>query len=184
MLGLRYARWLIAPPLSGRIALLFGILALLVATFIRAAINPYVTGCEFTPYLPFVLICAILLPWQAAAVVALVTVPVLGLAFMGTPAELAASTCFVSSSGIFLTVSAGMIFLIAFIRRLFVSIQRSGADESEGGVLFSLDQGQVWASWYGRGPRVLLGSQKKVSGMMEDFLAQEKVAKRLLRDRE
>ena len=56
-----------------------------------------------------------------------------------------------------------------------------GADESPGGIVFSLDDGKVWASWYGQGPPVLLGSQKKVSGMMEDFLAQEEVGKRLTR---
>ena len=160
------------------------ILALVVATVIRAAIDPVVTGCEFTPYLPFVLLCAILLPWWEASLVALASVPILGLLFLGTPSELAISSCFLSSTAIFLTASAGMICFVAVVRRVLVSIQRSGADESAGGVLFSLDQGEVWASWYGRGPRVLLGSEEKVSGMMEDFLAQGEVARRLNGDRE
>jgi hypothetical protein len=168
-----------APPLNGRIALLSAILALSLATLIRALIDPAVTGCEFTPYVPFVVLCAILLPWWEASLVALAAVPILGLSFMGTPTELAASSCFHSSAGIFLAVSAGMICLMAVVRRVFVSIHRSGADESAGGVLFSLDDGKVWASWYGRGPRVLLGSEDKVSVMMADFLAQGEVAKRL-----
>jgi len=134
-------------------------------------------------YLPFVVFCAILLPWWEASMVALAAVPILGLSFIGTPAELAASSCFQSSSGIFLAASAGMICLVAVARRVFVAIQRSGADESAGGVLFSLDDGKVWASWYGRGPRVLLGSEDKVSVMMADFLAQGEVAKRLSGDR-
>jgi len=184
MLGSRFARWLTAPPLSGRVALLSAILALTFSTVIRAAIDPYVTGCEFTPYLPFVLLAAILLPWWEAGLVALSVVPILGLMFVGTPTELAASTCFLSSAGIFLASSAGAISFVVLIRRVVVSIQRSGDDESAGGVLFSLDRGQVWASWYGRVPRVLLGSREKVSGMMEDFLAQEEVARRLLRGRE
>jgi hypothetical protein len=184
MLGSRFARWLIAPPLAGRVALLSAILALSISTVVRAAIDPFVTGCEFTPYLPFVLLAAILLPWWEASLVALAVVPILGLMFVGTPTELAASTCFLSSAGIFLAASAGAISFVVLIRRLVVSIQRSGDDESAGGILFSLDQGQVWASWYGRGPRVLLGSREKVSGMMQDFLAQGEVAKRLLRDRE
>lgn len=165
-------------------ALLTGVLALSLATLLRAAINPYVTGCEFMPYLPFVLICAILLPWWEASLVTLAAVPILGLSFIGSPAKLVASSCFLSSSGIFLTASAAMIFFVALMRRVFTSIHRSGADESAGGVLFSLDQGKVWASWYGRGPRVLLGSREKVSVMMQDFLAQEEVAKRLLGERE
>lgn len=155
------------------------ILALVIATVIRAAIDPVVTGCEFTPYLPFVLLCAILLPWWESSLVALASVPILGLLFLGTPTELAVSSCFLSSAGIFLAASAGMISFVVVVRRVLVSIQRSGADESAGGVLFSLDQGEVWASWYGRGPRVLLGSEEKVSGMMEDFLAQGEVARRL-----
>lgn len=184
MLRSRFARWLTIPPLAGKVALLSGILALTLATVIRAAIDPYVTGCEFTPYLPFVLLCAILLPWWEASLVALAAVPILGLLFMGTPAQLGASPCFVSSAGIFLAASAGMISFVIIVRRVVVSIQRSGADESKGGVLFSLDEGEVWASWYGNGPRVLLGSREKVSGMMKDFLAQGEVAKRLLGDRE
>jgi len=183
MLRFRFARWLTAPPLNGRIALLSAILALSLATLIRALIDPVVTGCEFMPYLPFVVFCAILLPWWEASMVALAAVPILGLSFIGTPAELAASSCFQSSSGIFLAASAGMICLVAVARRVSVAIQRSGADESAGGVLFSLDDGKVWASWYGRGPRVLLGSEDKVSVMMADFLAQGEVAKRLSGDR-
>lgn len=178
------SRWLIAPPLTGRVALLTGILALSLGTLIRAAIDPYTTGCEFMPYLPFVLVCAILLPWWEASLVTLIAVPILGLAFIGAPNDLVASSCFLSSAGIFLTASAAMISFVAVIRHIFISIQRSGADETAGGVLFSLDQGKVWASWYGRGPRVLLGSRERVSGMMADFLAQEEVAKRLLRNRE
>jgi hypothetical protein len=49
-------------------------------------------------------------------------------------------------------------------------------------VIFSLDRGQVWASWYGQGPPVLLGSQRRVGEMMKDFLAHEELAKRLNRN--
>jgi hypothetical protein len=60
-----------------------------------------------------------------------------------------------------------------------VALQKRGADETLGGIVFSLEKGQVWASWYGRGAPVLLGSQRKVSEMMQDFLAQEELARRL-----
>ena len=52
---------------------------------------------------------------------------------------------------------------------------------SAGGIVFSLEKGEVWASWYGHGAPVHLGSQRKVSEMMEDFLAQVEVGKRLNR---
>jgi hypothetical protein len=57
----------------------------------------------------------------------------------------------------------------------------SHADEAKGGVIFSMEDGHVWASWYGQGPPVCLGSQQKVGRMMEDFLAQEELAKRFAR---
>jgi len=58
-------------------------------------------------------------------------------------------------------------------------MEKRGVDESLGGIVFSLEKGQVWASWYGQGPPVLLGSQRKVGEMMKDFLAQEELARRL-----
>ena len=68
---------------------------------------------------------------------------------------------------------------VILIRSVIAAIQERGADESLGGIVFSLEKGQVWASWYGQGPPVLLGSQRKVSEMMRDFIAQEELARRL-----
>src|SRR4026207_155452 len=125
MLRFRFARWLTAPPLNGRIALLSAILALSLATLIRALIDPVVTGCEVMPYLPFVVVCGALLPWWEASMVALAAVPILGLSFIGTPAELAASSCFQSSSGIFLAASASMICPVGLARPALVATLRS-----------------------------------------------------------
>jgi len=165
--------------MTGRLALLFGIAAVALATTVRAAINGVVTGCEFTPYLPFVLLSAIFLGWWQASTVALVSVPILGRLFVGPLDKLLASSCFLGSAGIFLASSAAMIALVIFVRRLFLALQNRRADESAGGIVFSLDQEQVWASWYGEGPPVHLGSQERVAMMMEDFLAQVDVGKRL-----
>lgn len=166
-------------PLSGRLALLCGLVSILFGTLIRQAVNDHVNGCEFTPYLPFVLIAAFLLCWWQAGLVALGATAALGLLFMGPPAELLASHCFVSSAQIFLAASAGMIVLAGLIRRLLRSAHAPGADESAGGIIFSLENGEVWASWYGQGHPVLLGSEPKVAEMMKDFLAQVDVGKRL-----
>jgi len=171
--------WLAKPPLAGRMALLAAIAALSLATAIRAAVNGVVTGCEFTPYLPFVLLSAILLRWWQAALIALFSVPVLGLLFIGTPGDLLQSACFQSSTAMFLAASAAMIGFVWLGRGLFHALHRPGADEAGGGVVFSLEDGEVWASWYGQGRPVLLGSEDKVSGMMHDFLAQVEVGKRL-----
>src|SRR5436190_1923537 len=95
-------RWLEGPPLTGPNALACLAAAIAIPTLIRAAVDGVVTGCEFTPYLPFV-------------------------------------------------------------------------------IVFSLENDEVWASWYGEGPPLRLGSQQRVSRMMKDFLRQEEVGKRLNR---
>ncbi len=174
-------RWVQAPPVTGPLALLGGFVAVALPTGIRAAIDGVVTGCEFTPYLPFVLLSAILMRWWHAGLVALVSVAVLGGLFFGPLIDPHGMACFLSGASIFLASSAVMIAIVVFARRVFGAMLNRGADESSGGIVFSLDQGKVWASWYGQGPPVLLGSQRKVSVMMEDFLAQEELGKRLTR---
>lgn len=174
-------QWLQAAPVTGRLALLSGIVALSLATVIRAAVDGIVTGCEFTPYLPFVLLSAILLRWWQASLVALASVAILGGLFVGPPRELLQSQCFLSSAGIFLAASAMMIGTVMLVRRIAAAIQNREFDESAGGIVFSLEKDQVWASWYGAGPPVRLGSQNMVEPMMEDFLAQVEIGKRLTR---
>jgi hypothetical protein len=170
-------RWFQAPPATGRLALGCAIIAVALPTMVRAAIDGVVTGCEFTPYLPFVLLSAILLRWWQAGAVALAAVAILGGLFMGPPSEFLASECFLSSAGIFLASSAMMIGVVTLIRAVFGAIQRR--DESAGGIVFSLEKEEVWASWYGSGPPMRLGSQKRVEEMMEDFLAQGELGRRL-----
>src|SRR4029453_19506730 len=94
MIRARLTRWLLAPSLTGRLALLFGIFILVVPTIVRADVDDVVTGCEFTPYLPFVLLAPLLLRWWNAAAVALASVAILGTLFIGPPNHLLASPCF------------------------------------------------------------------------------------------
>jgi len=72
-----------------------------------------------------------------------------------------------------------MIGAAILIRRVIMAIRVRGSDESAGGIVFSLEKGEVWASWYGQGAPIRLGTQRKVSEMMEDFLAQVRLGKRL-----
>ena len=171
-------RWLRAPFLTGWLALLCGIGSVALPTIVRAGVDGAVTGCEFTPYLPFVLISAVLLGWWQAGVVALASVAVLGGLFFGSPDALVEQPCFKSGAGIFLASSALMVGIVTLVRRMLTGVL-SDPDESSGGVIFSLDQGKVWATRHGQGPPVCLGSQDRVSEMMEDFLAQEELGKRL-----
>ena len=170
-------RWLRSPPLSGWAALAGMIAAVAIPTAVRGAINGDITGCEFTPYLPFVLGAAILLRWWQAAIVALSSVAIMGGLFQGL--LLHPASCFTPAAAIFLGSSAVMIGLSIMLRRMAAAMQDRGRDESAGGIVFSLDNGEIWASWYGQGAPVRLGSQRKVSEMMKDFLAQVEVGKRL-----
>ena len=175
---IRAIQWLRTPPVTGWNALLCGVALVAVPTAVRAAINGAVTGCEFTPYLPFVLVSAILMGWRQAIAVALASVGVLGGLFTGdshAPLE----ACFLSGAGIFLASSAMIIGIAVVIRRVIAGLEPQGADADSGGIIFSLEKGEVWASWYGQSPPVRLGSQKRVGAMMEDYLAQVEIGKRL-----
>ena len=157
-------QWLHEPPVTGRLALLCGIVAVGLATAIRWAVDGVVHGCEFTPYLPFVLASALLLRWWQAAIVALASVAIMGVVFMQPTNEHLASPCFLSSAGIFLASSAAMIGVVALIRHVFLSIQKRGADETAGGIVFSLDKGQVWART-AHPPRVTSKSRNNDAGL-------------------
>lgn len=150
--------------------LLLAVGALAIPTIIRAAVDGVVTGCEFTPYLPFVFICAFLMRWWQASAVALTSVAILGGLFGGSRAFML--PCFTSAAGIFLGASAMMIGIAVLVRSYLAQGNRQ-PDHLASGVVFSLDRGEVWASWNGHDAPVRLGSRRKVSEMMEDFLAQE-----------
>lgn len=179
MIRNRLAQLLWAPIIKGRLAFFCAIVAVALPTAVRLAANGIVTGCEFTPYLPFVLLSAIMLGARPACAVALASVAITGGLFLGPPSELFGMACFLSGAAIFLASSAIMIGIVSFSRHQFLSLQRRHADDSSNGVIFSLEKGEVWASWYGSGPPVRLGTQGKVSEMMEDFLKQVEVGKRL-----
>jgi len=71
----------------------------------------------------------------------------------------------------FLAASGAMIGFVLLARGLVAAMQRAGEDEAAGGVVFSLEDGEVWASWNGSGAPVRLGSKKNVSEKMKSFLA-------------
>ncbi|MCF2513688.1 hypothetical protein LVY65_01215 [Sphingomonas sp. G124] len=98
--------------------------------------------------------------------------------FVGPPSKFFEQPCAMSSAAMFLAASALIIGIVIITRRAIAGIL-SHPDGASGGVIFSLEEDQVWANWYGQGPPVCLGSRKKVGKMMEDFLAQEELAKRL-----
>ena len=53
------------------------------------------------------------------------------------------------------------------------------AGSPENNVVFSLEDGFVWASWSGTSEMVKLGRHEQVMTMMRDYLAQSVVGERL-----
>ncbi|HEU4809867.1 MAG TPA: hypothetical protein VFS69_04330 [Sphingomicrobium sp.] len=173
-----FARWFLQQRLTGVQALLFAAISLGAALALRAAVDGMVTGCEFTPYLPAVLVCAILLRWWQAALAALAAPMLHGSAFMGAPWHFLDSACFQSTGGMFLLSSAVIIGVAVMVRQM-LELQRNSGANGSGGIVFSLEKGEVWASWYGTGLPVRLGDRNRVETMMADFLAQSELGKRL-----
>lgn len=175
------ARWLLASNVKGLPALMLIVSAIVVPTIVRAAVNDYVMGCEFTPFLPFVLLTAMVLGWWQASLVTLASIAIVGGLFAGPIHHFFDEQCSVSATGVFLGASALIMLVVALAKQIFIRSKSRVADESAGGIVFSLEQDQVWASWYGSGPPMRLGSRNRVGAMMKDFLAQEELADRLTR---
>ena len=143
--------------------------------------NGLVMGCEYTPYLPFVLLSAILLRWWQATGVVLTSVAVMGILVQSTAGEHLTSACFTSATSVFLASSAATISAVLVMRRVLAVSQTGRVVEDAGGIVFSLKDDEVWASWYGSDQPVRLGTQEKVEYMMADFLAQGELGRRLAR---
>jgi len=174
------ARWFLASNIKGLPALALIVAAIAIPTLVRAAISNYVTGCEFTPFLPFVLLAAIMLGWWQASLVTLASVAIVSALFAAGPLHhFFHQPCLVSATGVFLGASAAIIGVVTLIKQLFAQPLSIDANERADGVVFSLEKDQVWASWYGSSLPMRLGSRRKVGAMMKDFLAQEELADRL-----
>jgi hypothetical protein len=171
-------KWLVATPITGKQAMMCAVAAIALPTLYRLSLDGIVRGIGYCPYLPFVLLSAVLLGWRQAAVIALVSVAVADLLFTGPRFQLfEGPTAMLGDFG-FLVVSALVISLVHAIRTAFADlIGPTGA----GGVFFSLESGQAWASWPTAGFHLRLGAQDDVVAMMKDFIGQVELGNRLAR---
>lgn len=177
-------QWFEEPAVtSANWAIIWVLLGILVPTLIRASVSGIVMGCHTIPYVPSVLFAAIFLGWRHAAAVALGSALVSDWLFMGHGHHmLLESGCDFFGIGTFLFASAMIIGSVELPRQLQKDVR--GPVEPKvpsGGIVFSLERGEAWASWYGQGSPVRLGPQAEVAEMMEDFLAQLEVGRRLAR---
>jgi hypothetical protein len=162
-------------------ALSYTIAAVAVPTLIRLTVDGIVSGCELTIYLPFVLICAIFMGWKHAAAATLSSAVVAELLLMGPHHNFIMGPCDGYSVGVLFLGSAVLIGVVHAFRSVIAGCFEplSSSHYSNGGIVFSLHEGKAWASWYGQKWPVQLGPESEVAEMMEDFLAQVELGKRL-----
>jgi hypothetical protein len=167
---------LLRAPIGGIPAFICGLTAITVPTLVRASLDGVVSGISFSPYLPFVLVSALLLKWPYAVGVALTSSVVADMMFVDPRFVFIAGPTDVFGMAAFLAASAIAICLVRACKSYIQGRRPVGE-----GIVFSLDQGQAWASWHRTGSRVRLGSKDEVTEMMKDFLAQLALGERLNR---
>ena len=169
-------KWLVATPLGGRLALLLAVAAVSLPTLYRLSLDNMVMGIGYCPYLSFVLLSALLLGWRHAAAVALVSVIVVDFLFAGPRFQLLEGPTDMLGDIAFVVISA---FIIALVQAIRMALDDLVGPTGPGGVIFSLQDGQAWASWPTAGFHLRLGPRDDVAEMMKDFVAQVEMGKRL-----
>ena len=178
----RLTKLLLSPPATGWRALVIAVLLVTVPTLVRLVIGLWLDRLPFFAYIPFVVLAAVMLHWRWAAGVAFASWLVADMLFMG-PAFRPSFGAFEVIGFIIFICSAMLV--IALVEAARMIIENSLRPARTGGfhapVVFSLEGGQAWASWYGSHSWVRLGPEADVAEMMEDFLAQRELGKRLAR---
>lgn len=172
-------RWLTA--ITGYRAVLFAIIAVAVPTFAVAFFQGDLSESSAIPFAPFVVLSAIFLAWRYAAAVAVASATLLDALFIGPPNHLLEASGDVVAVSALLVASALVMGVVHAARKAVASRQAAAAELHPQGIVFSLSEGQAWASWYGHPEPVHLGPQEEVAEMMNDFLAQVELGKRLAR---
>ena len=178
----RFSRLLLAPPARGMRALLYGIALVVVPTAIRLILDSLLAGhLSFLIYMPFVIVAAILLRWTYSAAVVLGCWSVANILFVEPRYQFGFDRVEEISFVIFVVSAALLIALVEAVRTIVENSLRPTRPDSgfTTPVVFSLERGQAWASWYGSHSWVRLGPEEEVAECMEDFLAQRALAKRL-----
>jgi len=173
-------RWLVCPPVTDAMMLPTAFAAVVIPTALRLVVDDAVTGVAFSPYLPFVLVAALLMGWRYAVLVALASVAVADMLFIEPRFVPIAGPTDVFGMLVFLATSA-LILMLVQAARFFVRDCPGPVpcEEEETGIIFSLEGGQAWATWRGAPSKQRLGPDYEVAEMMQDFLAQLEIGRRL-----
>jgi hypothetical protein len=174
------ATLLVTPPFSGPLAPILSVVALAAPTAILSLDHALPAGACCTTYFPFVLLSAVLLGPIYASAVAIGSAGLADALFMGPRYQILESPMDSFGDIASLVSSALIIGLVYLFRRLLAHhASRQASVHSSTGIIFSLEQGVAWASWTGVNTPVRLGPHEEVAEMMQDFLAQIDLGKRL-----
>lgn len=178
----KVSRLLLAPPASGLRALVYAILLIAIPTAIRLLLDEILGGgYPFIIYMPFLILTGALLSWRYAAIVSALAWLTGDLLFMQPRFSMAFDVPQAIGLIIFATSSFLIIGLAESVRTIVESSLRPARPDGvfSAPVVFSLERGHAWASWYGSNSWVRLGPEEEVAEMMRDFLAQQELGKRL-----
>ena len=180
MLGIKtVSEWFLAPPVSGARAHFWSVVAIGLPTLIRASVQGPVTGIPLEPYVPFVLLSAIALSWRHATAVALGSALVGSIMFIEPRFVPFAGPTDWFAIGVFLVGSAMIIKFVHSLKGVIVEAPGSPAAKLRDGIVFSSEGGDAWASWKGHRCTVRLGTSDEVAEMMQDYLAQRELGRKL-----
>lgn len=171
--------WLSTPPLRGGLAVAFALGAVAIPTAVRLAIFTGMNDYQCITFCPFVLAAAILVGSRLAAAVAIASAVICN-SLMGLHYMLNLDEPDLVGMSIFLAYSFLVVACVHMMRkRSTQAFVAEPAAEPSTGIVFSLEAGEAWASWQGRDAPVRLGAEDEVAIMMEDFLAQLELGKKL-----
>ena len=179
----RLSRLLLAPPVQGWRALIYGLCLIAIPTILRIMLSELIQGrLAFFVYIPFVIAAGAFLAWRHAAIVALASGIIALLFFVEPYYWIGINAYEVIGFAIFAVSSVMIIALVEAVRTIVENSLRPARPEGlPTPIVFSLEGGQAWVSWYGSHSWVRLGPEEEVAEMMEDFLAQRELAERLNR---
>src|SRR3954453_13850594 len=180
MIRIGLASVLAMPSIKGSLAALAGLSALAIPTAILSLDHALPAGACCTTYFPFVLISAVLLRPALASAIAVGSTGLADALFMGPRDQLFEYPMdrFGDTASLF---SAALIIGGVYLFRRVLAETKRQASTSPSGIIFSLEKDDALASWNGSGGPVRLGPHEEVERMMQDFLGQLEVGRRLNR---
>jgi len=170
-------RTLQRPPLTGARAVLFGLAAVAVPTLIHSVVVGSGVALAFIVYVPSVALAAVFMRSWHAALLTLACAAAADWFFLEQQNQLTFSASDLVGVPVFLLSSALILGGVRAIKSLLQATFSPNAAPTK--VIFSEEKGHAWAHWHGDRPSLPLGPHEEVADMMEDYLAQVELGKRL-----